>query len=320
VIPLRDDNPIRHFPFATIAIIALNLVAFLLWQPTFGSEQDQEIFWFCHAEIPWEVSHQSSLGDGGRDAATAISEQFDETLAQAEADQRTLARECAGKVWWQSLFVAMFLHANWLHIGGNMLFLWVFGNNVEDKLRPLLFVLFYLVAGLAASAAQLAVAADSVVPNLGASGAIAGVLGAYLVMFPRRRVLTLVFFLFITVVFLPAAVVLGFWFVLQLISGLLELGQRVGVGSGVAFWAHIGGFAFGAILAFLFFPKERLGMRPPPRRPDVDRKRAGWGRLGRRSRPRPSLDTQPDATWPARPDAGDPWPLPPGDPSRPDQG
>jgi membrane associated rhomboid family serine protease len=331
VIPLRDDNPTRHIAFVTIAIVALNVLVFLVWQPTFGSEQEQDLFFFCHAEIPWEISHQTTLGEGGPEAAKAIAEQFGESLPQAEAFQSELARDCAGKVWWHSLFVAMFLHANWLHIGGNMLFLWVFGNNVEDKLRPILFLVFYLAAGLVASAAQLAVAVDSVVPNLGASGAIAGVLGAYLVMFPRRRVLTLVIFFFITVVSLPAVVVLGFWFVLQVISGLLELGQRVGVGSGVAFWAHIGGFGFGAILALLFFPKERLGVRPPPRRPDVDRARSGWRRLrpgGQRTPPtgqgRPDLgspggpgswDVPGSLGWPGspgRPDADDPWSLPPG--------
>jgi membrane associated rhomboid family serine protease len=320
MIPLRDDNPTRHIPVATIAIIALNLAAFLFWQPTFGSDQDQQIFWLCHAEIPWEVTHQTSLGEGGADAASAIAEQLDESPQEAQADQRTLARECAGKVWWESVFVAMFLHANWVHIGGNMLFLWVFGNNVEDKLRPPLYLLFYLAAGLAASAAQIAVATNSVIPNLGASGAIAGVLGAYLVMFPRRRVLTLVFFFFITVVFLPAVWVLGFWFVLQLISALLELGQDVGVGSGVAFWAHIGGFAFGAIIALLFFPKERLGVRPPPRRPDVEPRRSGWGFRGRRpGGPGPAWDPRPDGSWPRRPDANEPRALPPHGPPRPDQ-
>jgi membrane associated rhomboid family serine protease len=322
VIPLRDDNPTRHVPFVTLAIIALNVIVFLFWQPTFGSEQEQEIFWFCHAEIPWEVTHQTSLGDGGDEAARAIANQFDESLAQARADQALLKRECGGKSWWASVFVAMFLHANWLHIGGNMLFLWVFGNNVEDKLRPILFVLFYLGAGLAAAAAQIAAAPDSVIPNLGASGAIAGVLGAYLVMFPRRRVLTLVIFFFITVVSLPAVVVLGFWFVLQVVSGLLELGQRVGVGSGIAFWAHVGGFVFGVGLALLFFPKERIRQRPPPRRPDVERGRARWRSLRGGSVPPPTWQGRPDAGQPSagppeagpptRPDARDPWSLPPG--------
>ena len=160
----------------------------------------------------------------------------------------------------------MFLHGGWLHIGGNMLFLWVFGNNVEDRIGRLWYLLFYLASGIIASLAQLAVAPNSVIPNLGASGAIAGVLGAYLVMFPRRRVYTLIIFFFITAVYLPAFVVLGLWFVLQVFSGVGSLGSRVNTGGGVAFFAHIGGFAFGVVLALLFFPKEGFRDRPPPRR------------------------------------------------------
>jgi membrane associated rhomboid family serine protease len=186
-------------------------------------------------------------------------------------------------VWWQSVFVAMFLHGGWLHILGNMLFLWIFGNNVEDKLGVIGYPIFYLASGIAATIAQLAISSSSIVPNLGASGAIAGVLGAYLVMFPRRRVLTLIMFFFITWVYLPAYVVLGLWFVLQLFSGVGELGTRVNSGGGVAFWAHIGGFAFGSVMALLFFPKERFGAETPPRRPDMRGRSWGWG--GRRGPP-----------------------------------
>jgi rhomboid family protein len=317
MIPLRDDNPVRHFPYVTIAIILLNVLAFLLWEPTFGSADDQQVFFFCHAEIPWEVSHQVSLGEGGSPAAEAIAEQFGEPLAEAQQDQRFLAQRCGDKSWWQSLFAAMFLHGGWLHIGGNMLFLWVFGNNVEDKLRPLGYLLFYLAAGLVASFAQLAISADSVVPNLGASGAIAGVLGAYLVMFPRRRILTLVIFFFITVVSLPAFVVLIAWFVLQIFSGVGSLGTNVN--GGVAYWAHIGGFAFGLILAWLLFPKERFGVRPPPGRPDVSRGPFGWGRRwgGRGSSGATGGDALgPGPAWPGEggQEPEDPW----GRPTRPD--
>jgi membrane associated rhomboid family serine protease len=280
VLPLRDDNPTHHLPVVTVAIIALNVLAFVFWQPTFGSAEEQQTFFFCHAEIPWEVSHQEDLADGGPEAVEAIQEEFQVSEADAREFQRDYESECGEKSWWQSVFVAMFLHGSWLHIGGNMLFLWVFGNNVEDKLRPPLFVVFYLAAGLAAAGAQLLVDLNSVIPNLGASGAVSGVLGAYLVMFPRRRVLTLVIFLFITFVYLPAFVVLGMWFVFQLISGLGSLGQEVNVGGGIAFWAHIGGFVFGLIMALVFFPKEGVGARPPPPRPDLFGSRR-WG-LGRR--------------------------------------
>jgi membrane associated rhomboid family serine protease len=287
MIPLRDDNPTRHVPIVTLAIIALNFLAFLIWEPTFGTQQQQQTFFFCNAEIPWEVTHQTTLGEGGPEAQRVLADQLKEGTEEAAQDQRFLAEHCGKKVWWESIFVAMFLHGGWLHILGNMLFLWIFGNNVEDKLGVIGFPLFYLAAGVAASIAQLAISPNSIVPNLGASGAIAGVLGAYLVMVPRRRVLTLIIFFFITWVYLPAYVVLGLWFVLQLFSGVGELGTRVNSGGGVAFWAHIGGFTFGTVMAFLFFPKERFGAEPPPRRPDVRRGSWGWGS---RNRPPPDDD------------------------------
>jgi membrane associated rhomboid family serine protease len=163
----------------------------------------------------------------------------------------------------------MFLHGGWLHIAGNMLFLWVFGNNVEDRLGRPLFVGFYLLGGVAAAALQLAFDPSSAVPSLGASGAVAAVLGAYLVLFPRARVVTLVILVFfITAVELPAVLVLGAWFVLQLFSGVGGLGAEVN--AGVAYWAHVGGFLFGLGTAALFF--RGRGRRPPPRqfpqRPD----------------------------------------------------
>src|SRR6266540_1049254 len=284
MLPLHDDNPTSHFPLVTLIVIALNVMAFLFWEPTLGShtEVQQEAFFFCHAEIPYEVTHQASLSEGGGEARNEISDQLGATESQARDFQRFLARKCPDKSWWQSVFVAMFLHGGWLHIGGNMLFLWIFGNNVEDKLGPILYLLFYIGAGIAASIGQLLVDTNSVVPNLGASGAIAGVLGAYIVMFPRRRVLTLVFFFFITAIWLPAWAVLGAWFVLQLFNGVGSVTTHVS--SGVAFFAHIGGFVFGAALALLFFPKEGLGTRPPPPRPDFQGRR--WGRgLGRRQPP-----------------------------------
>jgi membrane associated rhomboid family serine protease len=295
MIPLRDQNPVTHFPFVTVAIIALNLLAFLLWEPTFaGSSREaqarQEIFFYCHAEIPYEIIHHTSLGEGGLPAREAIAQGFHENLDSAAGDQQVLARDCGHKNWLFSIFTSMFLHAGWLHIGGNMLFLWVFGNNVEDKLRPLRYLLFYLASGIVATIAQTAIihtGSNAVIPNLGASGAIAGVLGAYLLMFPRRRVLTLVIFFLVTVVYIPASIVLAAWFVLQFFSGVLALSQRVNAGGGVAVWAHIGGFLFGAAMALLFFPKERFGARPPPPRPDLPGRR-GWG-WNRRRPPPPGL-------------------------------
>jgi membrane associated rhomboid family serine protease len=269
LIPLRDANPTRRFAWVTLALIAANVAIFLLWQPTFGTQREQQTFFFCQAEIPWETTHRENLADGGAAARRAIDSTY-EPGAGAYLQDRVLKRECPDKSWWASIFVAMFLHGSWLHIGGNMLYLWIFGNNVEDRLGPIAYVGFYLLGGLAATALQVAFDTSSVVPSLGASGAIAAILGAYIVMFPRARVLTLVVFFFITWVELPAAVVLGAWFVLQLFSGVGNLGT--GVNGGVAYWAHVGGFAFGAAAAWLFFRgRGDRGSRPVayvPPRPD----------------------------------------------------
>src|SRR5690242_18807534 len=262
LIPIRDDNPTSRRAWVTLAIIAVNVLVFLLWQRPWSSATEQTLFAFCHAEIPWEVTHQTNLAHGGPAAAREIEEQlqlpgrqFQEALqGRVRVQGAPGFHGCPDKSWWQSVFVAMFLHGGWLHIGGNMLFLWIFGNNVEDRLGPILYFLFYIAAGIVATLAQLATGPNSVIPNLGASGAIAGVLGAYIVMFPRRRVLTIIFFFFITFVYLPAWVVLLAWFVLQLFSGVGGLSQHLT--SGVAYFAHIGGFVFGAVLGLLFFPKE----------------------------------------------------------------
>jgi membrane associated rhomboid family serine protease len=255
LIPIRDENPTSRTAWVTLGIIALNVVAFLLWQPTFKSQQAQQTFFFCHAEIPWETTHQTTLGQGGADARGAIEHDLGLSPGQAARFQAGYRVECGGKSWWQSIFVAMFLHGGWLHIGGNMLYLWIFGNNVEDKIGRIKFLLFYFISGIAAAALQTATSPDSVVPSLGASGAIAGVLGAYLVMFPRRRVLSIVpIFFFFSLIALPAVVVLGFWFVLQFFSGATTLAQHVT--GGVAYFAHIGGFVTGVVAALLFFPKE----------------------------------------------------------------
>lgn len=268
MIPLRDANPTRRLAVVTILIIAANVAIFLLWQPTFGSSFKQQVFFLCHAQIPWETTHQTSLAQGGAAAQVAIEHDYPIGPQKATEFQVFLARRCADKSWWQTVFVAMFLHGGWLHIGGNMLFLWVFGNNVEDRIGRIAYIVFYLLGGLAATGLQLAFAPDSTIPNLGASGAIAAVLGAYAVMFPRARVYTLVIFFFITAVELPAIVVLVAWFVLQLFTGVGELGTNVN--GGVAYWAHVGGFVFGAAAAWLLFrgrgERERLRTIPP--RPD----------------------------------------------------
>jgi membrane associated rhomboid family serine protease len=268
VIPLRDRNPTTHVPVITIALIAINVVVYLFWQPSISPQPgEQDLFYFCHAEIPYEVTHQTNLASAGVGGRAAIAELYG---SNAGAIQALLRQECPDKSWLASVFVAMFLHGGILHIAGNMLFLWVFGNNVEDRLGYLVYPLFYLLGGIAAAALQIAFDPNSAVPNLGASGAIGAVLGAYLVLFPRARVTTLVIFFFITAAEIPASILLIGWFLLQVFSGGSALGS--GASGGVAYWAHVGGFAFGAIVAWLFYRPKRVEPRwgsDVPGRPDV---------------------------------------------------
>jgi membrane associated rhomboid family serine protease len=259
VIPIRDVNPTTRTAWLTLVLIAANIAIFVLWEPTFGTPRQQQDFFFCTAEIPYEVANQTTLAEGGTEARRSIEESFAADPDQAAALQSDLAERCPDKSWLASIFVSMFLHGSWLHLGGNMLFLWIFGNNVEDRLGLVLFVLFYVMGGLAATGLQLAFDPNSAIPNVGASGAIAAILGAYLVMFPNARIHTLVIFFFITFVDLPAVFVLLSWFALQLFSGVGGMGRVVG--GGVAYWAHVGGFGFGALVALLFFRQRR---RPEP--------------------------------------------------------
>ena len=272
--PLRDTNPTRRTPYVTLGLIAANVLIFLFWQPTFGAGENPELaqqtFFWCHGEIPYEVTHQTSLADGGAEAAPAI--RADYPGVPPRQLQAHLARECPQKSWLASLFVSMFLHGGWLHLAGNVLFLWIFGNNIEDRLGTVRFVLFYLLGGVAAAALQIVFSPDSTIPNVGASGAIAAVLGAYIVLYPRARVTTAVFFFLITLIELPAMVVLGIWFVLQLFDGVGGLGADVN--GGVAYFAHVGGFVFGAAVAALFLRDRgarRLPAPPPGAWPPDDR-------------------------------------------------
>jgi membrane associated rhomboid family serine protease len=157
----------------------------------------------------------------------------------------------------------MFMHGSILHIAGNMLFLWIFGNNVEDSMGRVAFVVFYLLGGIAALAAQTLVGTDSAVPTIGASGAVAGVLGGYLLQFPRARVVTVIFIIFFfTIVQLPALVFLVIWFAQQALFGYFDLMQPTGEGGGVAYFAHIGGFVFGLLAIKLFARRAKAHTRP----------------------------------------------------------
>lgn len=219
MIPLRDENPTRTVAFVTITVIVANVLVFL---------------------------HEVSLPPRHLDAFVAHY-----GLLPAEIVNLPSAPAV------RSVFTSMFLHGGWMHLIGNMLFLWIFGNNIEDSVGHVRFVFFYLLCGIGAAAAQVLVTPNSTIPMIGASGAISGVLGAYLLLFPRARVLVLLpIFIFYRLLYVPAWLMLIFWFALQLLSGAASLGANVK--GGVAFWAHIGGFVAGAALIALF---KRRGVR-----------------------------------------------------------
>jgi membrane associated rhomboid family serine protease len=214
LIPIRDENPTRRFPVVTIGLIAINVIVGL-WSFTLLPDAYESLI-AQYGAVPLQISRAFSL------------------LPQFPAS-------------WMSLFSSMFLHGGLMHLGGNMLYLWIFGNNVEDHLGHLKFLVFYLASGLIAALAHFAGDTASNVPMIGASGAISGVLGAYLILYPHARVVTMVwFFFFLRFIAIPAYIVLGVWFVMQLTNVL------AGGGGGVAWWAHIGGFVAGMLMIWLF--------------------------------------------------------------------
>ncbi len=234
MIPIKDDNPTLRFPLVTIAIILLNSAAWLLLQGAGTGEMLAKSV--CTLGIiPGEIT---GLAAG-------------KTLALGQGIKCMVDKSPA----WHTLVTSMFMHGGWFHLIGNMWFLWIFGNNVEDSMGRFRFVIFYLLSGMAAAATHIAIAPDSAVPMVGASGAIGGIMGAYVILYPRVPVHMLVIFgFYITSFAVPAFVMLGYWFLIQLLGGLPQLG---GGESGVAFWAHVGGFAAGVILIF-FFRNPRL--------------------------------------------------------------
>jgi membrane associated rhomboid family serine protease len=229
LIPLSDDNPTRHVPVVTILLVVVNIAVFA-WEATMGLPALGR-FVNANAFIPAQFgAHPLSLDV------------------------------------WRRIICSMFIHGGWLHVGGNMLYLWIFGNNIEDELGPLKFTAFYLISGIAATVAQFAAVPNSTLPNIGASGAVAGCLGAYLLLFPGVKVLTLIpIFFVLAAERISAFFVIGFWFVLQLLSGIASLGVPATADmGGVAFFAHVGGFAAGLLMAL---PLRLRGTTGPPDEP-----------------------------------------------------
>jgi rhomboid family protein len=228
-LPLYDDNPIRRTPIVTYGLIGMCVGAFL-----------------------WQL---------GQDSET-VALQFGMVPAVLFG-YRALPPDLAIIPPWATIFTSMFLHGGWLHLGGNMLFLWIFGNNVEDLLGRARYLLLYLASGAAAALMQALSARHALVPMIGASGAIAGVLGAYLMTYPRANVHCLVWIvIFFWIVTVPAWILLGLWFAMQLVSGLVARPDS----PGVAFWAHVGGFATGGVL-FLALRPRRVRLLQPQRTP-----------------------------------------------------
>jgi len=220
MIPLTDDVPRETFPYVTLAIIIINTMVFV-YELALGY-RGMTRFIYSVAVIPYEITHFTDIG-----ARALVAPPL-------------------------TLITAMFVHGGFFHLAGNMLFLWIFGDNIEDSLGHVKFMLFYLLTGLIASSAHVLAVPDSTLPMIGASGAIAGVLGAYFVLFPRANVKTLIFlFVIVTVVRVPAVYFLGIWFVFQILSS--------NSGAGIAWYAHIGGFVAGAVLIkFLVRRKDRI--------------------------------------------------------------
>jgi membrane associated rhomboid family serine protease len=276
LIPLKDNIPTLRFPIVTVVLIAINVVVFV-WQFSASgdpgsassrplavagaSERDQIAIEY--GAIPREITEPGTYCIPKlRAGDPAPCGPRNEIEQQSGVDQAP---------WWLTILTSMFLHADILHIAGNMLFLWVFGNNIEDSTGRPRFVAFYLLSGIVAVYAQALLDTSSTQPTIGASGAVAGVLGAYALLHPRARVLTLVFIIFlVTVVEIPAMIMLGIWFVLQFLPavGQVAIPDVAGEGGGVAYLAHVGGFLFGLALIKVFALRSEEPAPPaPPVRP-----------------------------------------------------
>lgn len=264
MIPLRDMLPSRRFPIVTVSLIILNLLVFL-YQGFLGTQEPYRGRWE-HERNEWASAQREEppIFTPTYDSATrrVFFSPQDTYEIERDAWLQTQYALIPSELLsghdlpptipipiWLTLITSLFLHGGILHLLGNMLYLWIFGDNVEDAMGPIRFLAFYLLCGVVAAFAQIAIGPASSIPMLGASGAIAGVLAAYFMLYPQSRVLTLIpLFFFLRLVAVPAVFLLGFWFILQLVSGASSLGSS----SGVAFFAHIGGFIAGLVLVFPF--------------------------------------------------------------------
>jgi membrane associated rhomboid family serine protease len=228
VIPLHDNNPIQRRAIITLALIAINILVFVFVQDR-GTAEEEFVFTYENAAVPCELKEGRPLYIGELQRGGECGDEFNGELFP-------------DKNVWLSVLFSMFLHGSWLHLLGNLWFLWIFGNNVEDYLGKIGFVLFYVVAGFVATLAHVLYEPNSTTAVVGASGAIAGVMGMYLVLWPRARIISFVPFFFIFLLPLPAWLVLIGWFGLQFLTG---------GNTGVAWVAHVGGFIFGAVIGLL---------------------------------------------------------------------
>ena len=271
MLPLKDNIPTDRFPIITVLFIVINIAAFA-WQLSLPDDQnssespaipglsasDEAVFEL--GAIPYRLTHP------GKDCGVVTAPQGTDVrdvspiVCEGSAKRRE-AQDISGvevvdleaPAWWVTILTSMFLHGGFLHIIGNMLFLWVFGNNVEDAMGKLRFIVFYLLAGAVAVYAQSVIDTSSAVPTIGASGAVAGVLGAYILLHPKARVVTLVIIIFfVTLIEIPAMILLGIWAALQFVPALGQVGAGDLGGDSVAYLAHVGGFIFGLVMIKLF--------------------------------------------------------------------
>ncbi len=252
VMPLGDEHPTQIVPVVNYAIIALNVLVFFLQQSR------PESFTIAYSATPYEITHNLDI-DRPVVFSHEVAEQDALGRIQLQPEDQVIPQAAIPFPVWFTLLTSIFMHGGLAHLGGNMLYLWIFGDNVEEVLGHLRYLLVYLACGLSASLAHIALAPDSLIPSLGASGAIAGVMGMYLIWFPKNQVRVLVLR---TITWMPALLVIGLWIVMQLVLGMGEL-SNAGKQGGVAYAAHVGGAAAGILFALVYRDRARaLGERP----------------------------------------------------------